>query len=145
MDSPRQVIGHQQIGLQRAAIAPEFQDDVDPFVQVLHDLAHHILVDLGLQKIETTKEAQLALDGPQCATVELALVQQGVQLTGSFLVALGQQLFDPALAQAAPQEIECADLHIGQTHQGAEHVHILWFDLVVADAHGEIELALPPP
>ncbi len=116
---------------------------MDLLVQVLHDLGHHVLAGAGLQETEPAKESQLALDGSQRAAVELALLQQHVQLGGAFLVALalGQELIDPALAQAPPQVVQRTDLHLGQAHQVAEHVDILRLDLVVADAHLEIHFA----
>ena len=79
--------------------------------------------------------------------MELALVQQHVQLGGALLVVLafGQQLFDPALSQAPSQVVEGAYLHVDQAQQAAEHVDVLRLDLVVADAHLEIDLARPPP
>ena len=143
VDAAGDVVGHQQVGLQAAAVPPELQDDVDPSIQVVQDLPHGILHRSLLQEAEAAEHPQFALDGPQGPPVEGAPLQRAIQVLQR--VILVQQPGDPALPQPPPQEVERPHLHVREGHQAGQTVHVLRIDLVIANAHYRVHLAAPPP
>lgn len=136
VDAPGKVVCHQNIGLQRIAIAPKFQDNCFPLFQKTDDFSSTVLLPSILDEIKPRQSFQPAAERGNTGFGDAGVFSHFIKI----LFFRVQQQFYPVRSPVAAQSIRRANHLVAQAKGYFQHFQI--FGVNVRPAHGHHKIRL---